>query len=777
MTVSNGSLANQTTFNNGFVSRTADDNTTGKKDLQNAVADSGPDVINVQREVNSLNAYTGRPSGSAHDADPVWTSNEVGASTDSLKDRAEALTVEFDEVTGHTHDGTAGNGGPVSAADLTNINYYRAVRQSQTVLSGTGSSVVVTTEMIGKTSGGGAAVVGVATTGAQNRCWITDATDESAIVDAGGQVVYGRITEAAGVWTLSSYTNEAGVETAYTYPSSISIRFYFSEVYTLDGVPTFPEDAGYIQSLDFTADIVDASTTQRGLVSASAQTLGGDKTFQDFIEASSEFHGNFTDIGTSGSAVTLATPTTMISRLTSGTLVSFEGLTAPTKSQLVAIFNATGNDVDILDDTAATAVDGILTGSGNDFTLTADSAVLLIYDLTTDRWRIVGGGSGGAAPSTTLDSSIDIENLAIATSVGSSALTIALKTKAGSDATALDPVNVAMRDITLTSGTYNIRTVISALSLVISSGSTLGQVNGQPSTIFVYLIDNAGTLELAASHSLFREDTLATTTAEGGAGAADSATVMYSATARTGVPFRLIGKIINTQTTAGTWASAGTQIQIAPFAVSKVPTFQKFTSGSGTYVTPAGCTYLKVTAMGGGGGGEGTGGSPVAPTSGANSTFGSSLITAGGGGLSQSLSTGLGGTGGSATATGLTAILAIGGRGNVGVNASVTASSVSGGTGGYGALGGGGSGGFTVNGVAGAANTGGGGGGGSSPSTTGNATGGGGGGSGGYVQATIVNPDASYSYAVGAGGNAGTANSFSGGAGGSGLIFVEEFYT
>jgi hypothetical protein len=43
--------------------------------------------------------------------------------------------------------------------------------------------------------------------------------------------------------------------------------------------------------------------------------------------------------------------------------------------------------------------------------------------------------------------------------------------------------------------------------------------------------------------------------------ASDSATVIYSATARTNVPFRVVGYIESTQATAGTWATAPSKIQ------------------------------------------------------------------------------------------------------------------------------------------------------------------------------------------------------------------------
>jgi hypothetical protein len=93
MGVSNGQDATAANFNAGLMSRTTDTDTTGKVDLLNtADAASGPTVTNQQRETNSLNSFTGRIAGSAHDVKPVWVSNAVGLSTDDLQLRADALT-------------------------------------------------------------------------------------------------------------------------------------------------------------------------------------------------------------------------------------------------------------------------------------------------------------------------------------------------------------------------------------------------------------------------------------------------------------------------------------------------------------------------------------------------------------------------------------------------------------------------------------------------------------------------------------------------------------
>lgn len=206
----------------------------------------------------------------------------------------------------------------------------------------------------------------------------------------------------------------------------------------------------------------------------------------------------------------------------------------------------------------------------------------------------------------------------------------------------------------------------------------------------------------------------------------------------------------------------------------RTPTIQSFLSGSGTYTTPAGATYIRVRLVGGGGGGGGSGAGLGNGGVGGDSSFGTTLLSAIGGGV--------GGTGNSAGGTGGTASLGSGpvglavsgGRGGSG-NGGISGGSSVGASGGNSALGGGGSGGQSGSnaGTAGATNTGGGGGGASAAASTASAAGGG---AGGFVDAIITNPLATYAYVVGAAGAAG-AGAVAGGAGGSGVCIVEEFYT
>lgn len=163
------------------------------------------------------------------------------------------------------------------------------------------------------------------------------------------------------------------------------------------------------------------------------------------------------------------------------------------------------------------------------------------------------------------NTSVKINNLGLAATVGSNALTVALKQFDGTDPTTGSPVIIGFRNSTAATGQFSEISASAALSLVVSSGSTLATSSGIAANLYVYAINNAGTIELSISSSpSWDEGTLQNTIAEGGAGAADTG-ALYSTTARSNVAIRLIGRIGITEATAGTWATAPSEISVAPF--------------------------------------------------------------------------------------------------------------------------------------------------------------------------------------------------------------------
>lgn len=176
------------------------------------------------------------------------------------------------------------------------------------------------------------------------------------------------------------------------------------------------------------------------------------------------------------------------------------------------------------------------------------------------------GASWNAFSAGSVNSAEAYDNGSITASVSGNALTIAMKTKAGSDPSSGSPVSISFRNATSGTGTFNTRTVTSALSIVVPSGATLGNVSGVLEPVHVYAQDNSGTVQLCVSTSgIFDEGSTHTSTTIDSD--SDSRGVLYC-TAGTTAPVRLIGRIKSTQTTAGTWASTPSEISNIPFAMS-----------------------------------------------------------------------------------------------------------------------------------------------------------------------------------------------------------------
>lgn len=173
-------------------------------------------------------------------------------------------------------------------------------------------------------------------------------------------------------------------------------------------------------------------------------------------------------------------------------------------------------------------------------------------------------GSQGTSGTAAQDASYDLQNLTITAAPSANALVITMLTKAGSNPSAGSPVNIGFRSNTLATGTYNLRTVTSALSVTIPSGATLGQQASVAEPIYVYAYDNGGTIGMAVSTARLDETVIQTSSAFGGGSpTATSRTTLYSATGLSGLPIRLIAKIVSTQTVPGTWGNP-TQESLLP---------------------------------------------------------------------------------------------------------------------------------------------------------------------------------------------------------------------
>lgn len=381
--------------------------------------------------------------------------------------------------------------------------------------------------------------------------------------------------------------------------------------------------------------------------------------------------------------------------------------------------------------------------------------------------QVDGKGTGGVAASLLSSGVFGLIGGKITRSVNASALTLAIKTHAGNDPSSTESVFAIMPSVTsnVLDGAMVVRRITAATSLVVSSGSTLGQTSAVAGPVYTYLLDNAGSIELAVSSKFFGGQSVQSSTAEGGAGGADTITTLYSTTSRSNVACVSADRWKSTQATAGTWAATTGDVQRFPFP-AKAQTSQIFTSGSGTYTTPWDALYIRVRLVGAGGGGAGSGTTGGSGSNGGNTTFGT--LTGNGGAGATQTNSGDGGTG-----TG--GDINIQGGSGSGMN---NTTNVAGGPGGSSSMGGGGGGGSGFAGQTPGRGAPGKGGGGGGAGAVGTAASGSGGGAGGYSEKIFSTPNATYSYAVGAlggGGSSGTGGD-SGGPGCAGVIAVEESY-
>lgn len=227
-----------------------------------------------------------------------------------------------------------------------------------------------------------------------------------------------------------------------------------------------------------------------------------------------------------------------------------------------------------LDKLAATTASRALVSDGSGFigaSATTSTELGYVSGVTSAIQTQINSLSAGSYSGT----SNDRQNLGLSVSVAANAMTIALKQADGTTdpSSGTGAVKIGFRSTTTSSGAYSVVSSTAATSLVISSGSTLGSVNATPIDVYIYAINNAGTVELAATSTYYPDNQSGeySTIAEGGAGAADTRTSLYSTTARSNIPMRLIGRIRTSQTTAGTWASTPTRLEIAPFDLDCTP--------------------------------------------------------------------------------------------------------------------------------------------------------------------------------------------------------------
>lgn len=153
-----------------------------------------------------------------------------------------------------------------------------------------------------------------------------------------------------------------------------------------------------------------------------------------------------------------------------------------------------------------------------------------------------------------------IQNYSLSDAVAASAYTMTLSAYDGTALSSTNKAQFTFGNATAGTGTPTTIDATANLTLTLSSGSTLGATSGTAFRLWWAVVNDAGTLRLAVINCStatdqysIGDDELITSTAEGGAGAADSAGVWYTGTAVSAKAARIIGYTEHSLATAGTW--------------------------------------------------------------------------------------------------------------------------------------------------------------------------------------------------------------------------------
>ena len=297
--IQDGQRVNQTNSNAAWLAKNGDDSTVGRIDLNNAQAVSGSSITNLQRNINSIFSFLGGLSNQIVAYFPTFTNNEgfTGAN-DTIFNRVNDVSAKFKLTTGHAHSGSAGDGAKISANSLLNVNLRGYLVRATDIAAPSGTTHNVTSLLTGKTVSNNQTTKGVVANAPYNEIVIkrlTGTEQDTHIEDAAGNIVFGRLTESAGTWTLSYLTDVAGVETAYTMlagDTSAGLKWWFTELYhPLSEAPVYPEIL-FLPSDNYTQDVLDASASQSGKVNITAQSFAGAKTFTDTTQSTTKDTGS-----------------------------------------------------------------------------------------------------------------------------------------------------------------------------------------------------------------------------------------------------------------------------------------------------------------------------------------------------------------------------------------------------------------------------------------------------------------------------------------------------
>lgn len=218
---------------------------------------------------------------------------------------------------------------------------------------------------------------------------VTDETGTGALVFANTPTL---VTPNIGAATATSVTGSAAAALLLQSAANqnVNIQAQGSGLVQVENV-TFDANTVSTTAISGLGITIAPSTGNVELISGNPLTTGGNI----FLRTRTAFDTDA--VLTSGTAITVSSQKSHVSFVGAG-LVSIAGVVSNKSGEILYINNSTGSPVTILNDSlSASAIERILTGTGDDIILEDGASIALLYvGYSVSRWMVVGGtGAGG----------------------------------------------------------------------------------------------------------------------------------------------------------------------------------------------------------------------------------------------------------------------------------------------------------------------------------------------------------------------------------------------
>jgi hypothetical protein len=208
--------------------------------------------------------------------------------------------------------------------------------------------------------------------------------------------------------------------------------------------------------------------------------------------------------------------------------------------------------------------------------LTSNNVQVIQYTRATGAALSTFGLNVGAAALGNSALSFDMPvNLGLTASIASNALTVSIVGANGATPSSTNPVLIPFRSTTPATGTPSVDTVTATAAMTVGSGFTMGCSSNVACRIWIYAIDNGGNVLLGlqtcsnATQTFSCSDDLLFNTNANTNGTNLNGVLASTVAGLAGKAVRIIGYLEATETTAGTWATAPSKIQIFGPGVKK----------------------------------------------------------------------------------------------------------------------------------------------------------------------------------------------------------------